>query len=226
MARGISAEKIAIVTNGADLERYVQGERMNDLRKELELDEGVFLASYIGTHGMAHGLGTVLRAAKRLEGEPGIRFLLVGDGAERERLLKEKEEMGLTNVIMLGQQPKERMPLFLSATDACLVLLIKSELFKTVLPSKIFEAMAMARPIVLGVEGESRELIEEGGCGMCIEPENDEELAEAILNLAKNPDMAKKLGEQGKRYVASRFDREALAMEYLDLLERTADRRI
>jgi glycosyltransferase involved in cell wall biosynthesis len=175
---------------------------------------------------MAHGLGTVLRAAKRLEGEPGIRFLLVGDGAERERLLKEKEEMGLTDVIMLGQQPKERMPLFLSATDACLVLLIKSELFKTVLPSKIFEAMAMARPIVLGVEGESRELIEEGGCGMCIEPENDEELAEAILNLAKNPDMAKKLGEQGKRYVASRFDREALAMEYLDLLERTADRRI
>jgi glycosyltransferase involved in cell wall biosynthesis len=225
MARGIPAEKIAIVTNGADLERYVQGERMNDLRKELELDEGVFLASYIGTHGMAHGLGTVLRAAKRLEGEPGIRFLLVGDGAERERLLKEKEEMGLTDVIMLGQQPKERMPLFLSATDACLVLLIKSELFKTVLPSKIFEAMAMGRPIVLGVEGESRELIEEGGCGMCIEPENDEELAEAILNLAKNPDMAKKLGEQGKRYVASRFDREALAMEYLDLLERTADRR-
>ena len=98
MARGIPAEKIAIVTNGADLERYVPGERMNDVRKELGLDEGVFLASYIGTHGMAHGLGTVLRAAKRLEGEPGIRFLLVGDGAERERLLKEKEDMGLTNV--------------------------------------------------------------------------------------------------------------------------------
>ena len=222
MARGIPEEKIDIVTNGADLERYVPGDRMNDARKELGLDESVFLASYIGTHGMAHGLSTVLRAAKRLDGEPGIRFLLVGDGAERERLLQEKEELGLSNVIMLGQQPKERMPQFLAATDACMVLLIKSELFKTVLPSKIFEAMAMGRPIVLGVEGESRELIEEGGCGLCIEPENDAELAEAILKLAKNPDMARDLGKKGKRYVASRFDREILAMEYLDLLERTA----
>lgn len=225
MARGIPEEKIDIVTNGADLERYVPGDRMNDARKELGLDESVFLASYIGTHGMAHGLSTVLRAAKRLEGEPGIRFLLVGDGAERERLLQDKEELGLTNVIMLGQQPKERMPQFLAATDACMVLLIKSELFKTVLPSKIFEAMAMGRPIVLGVEGESRELIEEGGCGLCIEPENDAQLAEAILKLAKQPGLARELGEKGERYVASRFDREVLAMEYLDLLERTAARR-
>jgi glycosyltransferase involved in cell wall biosynthesis len=222
MARGIPEEKIDIVTNGADLERYVPGDRMNDARKELGLDESVFLASYIGTHGMAHGLSTVLRAAKRLEGEPGIRFLLVGDGAERERLLQEKEELGLTNVIMLGQQPKECMPQFLAATDACMVLLIKSELFKTVLPSKIFEAMAMGRPIVLGVEGESRELIEKGGCGLCIEPENDAQLAEAILKLVKQLDLARELGEKGKRYVASRFDREVLAMEYLALLKRTA----
>jgi glycosyltransferase involved in cell wall biosynthesis len=103
-----------------------------------------------------------------------------------------------------------------------MVLLIKSELFKTVLPSKIFEAMAMGRPIVLGVEGESRELIEEGGCGLCIEPENDAQLAEAILKLAKLPGLARELGKKGKQYVASRFDREVLAMDYLDLLTRTA----
>ena len=225
MARGIPAEKISIVTNGADLERYVPGERMNEVRKELGLGENVFLASYIGTHGMAHGLGAVLRAAKRLQGEPGIRFLLVGDGAEREKLLRDKDKQGLDNVIMLGQQPKERMPLFLAATDACMVLLIKSELFKTVLPSKIFEAMAMGRPIVLGVDGESRELIEAGGCGLCIEPENDEDLASAILKLAKNPQLAKELGEKGKSHVASRFDREILAKEYLEILERTVARR-
>jgi glycosyltransferase involved in cell wall biosynthesis len=182
----------------------------------------VFLAAYIGTHGMAHGLDAVLRAAKRLQREPNIRFLLVGDGAEREKLVREKEEKELTNVIMLGQQPKERMPLFLAAADACMVLLIKSELFKTVLPSKIFEAMAMGRPIVLGVEGESRELIEAGGCGLCIEPENDAELAEAILELAKNPQLAKELGKNGMSHVASRFDREILAGEYVEILERTA----
>lgn len=219
MGRGIEGGKISIVTNGADLERYAPGERMNAARRDLGLGEEVFLASYIGTHGMAHGLHTILKAAKRLENEPDIRFLLVGDGAEREKLLKAKEDMGLTNVIMLGQQPKERMPDFLAATDACLVLLIKSELFKTVLPSKIFEAMAMKRPIILGVEGESRELVEEGGCGLCIEPENDQELAEAVLKLAREPELGTMLGESGAEFVARRFDREVLAMEYLGVLE-------
>lgn len=218
MGRAIDADKISIVTNGADLERYAPGERMNAVRRELGLDENVFVASYVGTHGMAHGLGTILRAAKRLENEPGIRFLLVGDGAEREKLLRERDEMGLTNVIMLGQQAKERMPLFLAATDACLVLLIRSELFKTVLPSKIFEAMAMKRPIVLGVEGESRELVEAGGCGLCIEPENDAELAEAVLKLARDTGLRRELGERGQGFVARNFDRETLAMRYLGIL--------
>ena len=222
MGRGIAAEKINVVTNGADLERYSPGERMNEARTELRLGEDVFLASYIGTHGMAHGLGTIMRAAKRLENEPGIRFLLVGDGAEREKLLREKEALGLHNVIMLGQQPKERMPEFLAASDACLVLLIKSELFKTVLPSKIFEAMAMKRPIILGVEGESRELLEEGGCGLCIEPENDQELAEAVLRLAREPVLTAALGDRGAEFVARRFDREVLAMAYLGVLEEVA----
>lgn len=222
MGRGVADGKISIVTNGADLERYSPAGRMNGARREFGLGEDVFLASYIGTHGMAHGLGTILKAAKRLENEPNIRFLLVGDGAEREKLLREKEAMGLHNVIMLGQQPKERMPEFLAATDACLVLLIKSELFKTVLPSKIFEAMAMQRPIVLGVEGESRELVEEGGCGLCIEPEDDRELAEAVLRLAREPELCRKLGESGAEFVARRFDREVLAMEYLGVLEGVA----
>jgi glycosyltransferase involved in cell wall biosynthesis len=222
MGRGIVGGKISVVTNGADLERYAPGERMNAARRELGLGEDVFLASYIGTHGMAHGLHTILKAAKRLENEPDIRFLLVGDGAEREKLLREKEALGLTNVIMLGQQPKERMPEFLAASDACLVLLIKSELFKTVLPSKIFEAMAMKRPIILGVEGESRELVEEGGCGLCIEPENDQELAEAVLRLAREPELGATLGERGADFVARRFDREVLAMEYLGVLEGVA----
>lgn len=222
MDRGIADQKVSIVTNGADLERFAPADRMNDVRRELGLGESVFLASYIGTHGMAHGLNTILKAARRLENEPDIRFLLVGDGAERDKLLKAKEDMGLTNVIMLGQQPKERMPDFLAASDACLVLLIKSELFKTVLPSKIFEAMAMKRPIVLGVEGESRELIEEAGCGICIEPENDQELAETVLRLARTPELCRQLGERGAEFVAQRFDRETLAREYLSILKRAA----
>lgn len=218
--RGVPQEKISIITNGADLERYAPGERMNAVREELGLDEDVFVASYIGTHGMAHGLGAVLKAAKLLEAEKNIHFLLVGDGAEREKLLWEKEALGLDNVTMLGQQPKEKMPLFLAATDACLVLLIKSELFKTVLPSKIFEAMAMGRPIVLGVEGESRELVEEGQCGLCVEPENEAALAEAVRRLASDPELQVTLGANGQEFVARCFNRETLAREYLEILTR------
>lgn len=219
MARGVSSEKISVITNGADLDRYVPGERMNDIRRELGLGEEMFVAAYIGTHGMAHGLDTVLRAAKLLEKEKNIHFLLVGDGANRDALLQEKERLGLTNVTMLGQQPKEKMPLFLAAADACLVLLIKSELFKTVLPSKIFEAMATGRPIVLGVEGESQELVEEGHCGLCIEPENEAALAQAMLDLAANPKLRADLGANGQVFVARRFNREVLAQEYLDILK-------
>lgn len=90
------------------------------------------------------------------------------------------------------------------------------------LPSKIFEAMAMKRPIILGVEGESRELVEEGGCGLCIEPENDQELAEAVLRLAREPELGAELGERGAEFVARRFDREVLAVEYLGVLEGVA----
>ena len=222
MARGIPGDKISIITNGADLERFEPSERMNEVRRELGLPEGVFVASYIGTHGMAHGLGTVLRAAERLRDEPNVRFLLVGDGAERQKLLKEKEALDLKNVIMLDQQPKDRMPHFLAASDACLVLLIKSDLFKTVLPSKIFEAMAMKRPLVLGVEGESRELVEAGGCGICIEPENDLELSEALRTLAQDKAFAVKLGEQGREFVSAYYDREVLATRYLRILESIA----
>lgn len=220
--RGVPQEKISIITNGADLERYAPGERMNAVREELGLGEGVFVASYIGTHGMAHGLGAVLKAAKLLEAEKNIHFLLVGDGAEREKLLREKEALGLDNVTMLGQQSKEKMPFFLAATDACLVLLIKSELFKTVLPSKIFEAMAMGRPIVLGVEGESRELVEEGQCGLCVEPENEAALAEAVRELASDPELRVTLGANGQEFVARHFNRETLAREYLEILMRVS----
>ena len=205
--RGVPQEKISI---------------MNAVREELGLGEDVFVASYIGTHGMAHGLGAVLKAAKLLEAEKSIHFLLVGDGAEREKLLREKEALGLDNVTMLGQQPKEKMPLFLAATDACLVLLIKSELFKTVLPSKIFEAMAMGRPIVLGVEGESRELVEEGQCGLCMEPENEAALTEAVRKLASDPQLRVTLGTNGQEFVARRFNRETLAREYLEILTRVS----
>lgn len=217
-ARGVSRDRISVIKNGADLERFIPGRKENDFRREHGLT-GKFVASYVGTHGMAHGLGTIFEAAELLKDRDDIVFLLVGDGAERDQLVRMRDEWGLSNVLMLPQQPKEMMPSILAATDASLVLLRKTDLFKTVIPSKIFEAMAMERAIVLGVEGESRQIIEEGECGICIEPENSNELADALVRLRENPALAESLGKNGRTFVQESFNREILAMRYLKLLE-------
>ena len=187
------------------------------LARELGL-EGRFVAAYFGTHGMAHRLETVLEAAKLLEHDPRIAFLLAGGGAERARLLARKEEMGLANVVMLDQQPKARMPALWGLSDVSLVLLKRTDLFKTVIPSKIFEAMAMERPIVLGVEGESRGIVEGAGCGIAIEPDNAAELASAVTRLADDPALARAMGERGRRHVTTHFDRDVLAARFERLL--------
>lgn len=218
MRRGVPGERISVITNGADLEQYGPLPKQNGVRESLGLDRE-FMASYIGTHGMAHGLDTVLRAAELLKDREQVRFLLVGGGAERVNLLRQKESLGLSNVIMLPQQPKEMMPSFLAASDACMVLLKKQDLFKTVIPSKIFEAMAMERPVILGVEGESRAIIEAAGCGVCIEPGNHHQLAETVLLLSHDEGRVRELGKQGRRFVIEKYNRDRLASDYLRLIQ-------
>ncbi|MBU4259823.1 MAG: glycosyltransferase family 4 protein [Proteobacteria bacterium] len=216
--KGVMPERISVVTNGADFDKFNPLPKQNDTSKEFGLEDK-FVVSYIGTHGMAHSLQTVLKAANLLKTEKQIVFLLVGDGAERDNLVKEKEALGLENVLMLPQQPKEKMPEFLAASDACMILLKKSDLFKTVIPSKIFETMAMERPIILGVEGESREIIEKAKSGLCIEPENHQQLAEAVLRLYNDPKLSESLGRNGRRFVKDNFDRDKLAETYLGILQ-------
>jgi glycosyltransferase involved in cell wall biosynthesis len=151
-----------------------------------------------------------------------VAFLLAGDGAERERLIQRRDELRLGNVYIVGQQSKDRMPAIWALTDVSLVLLRKRATFESVIPSKIFEAMAMARPIILGVRGESQRIVEAAGAGLCIEPENDEELAEAVRDLAGSPERARALGLAGRRYVEQNYDRRRLAGRFEDLLKRVS----
>lgn len=218
--RGVPREKITVVKNGADLSRFIPAPRFNRFREEVGVAER-FVVSYLGTHGMAHALGTVLDAAELLREREDIVFLLVGDGAEREHLARERERRGLENVVMLGQQPKERMPEILAASDACLVHLRRSDLFTTVIPSKIFETMAMERPILLGVEGETRRLVEEGECGLFFQPEDARDLASAAVRLADSPSLGERLGRNGRDFVRRHFNRDVLALRYLELLHGT-----
>jgi glycosyltransferase involved in cell wall biosynthesis len=209
--------KISVVRNGVDLSLFRRGGDANQAKQKLGL-AGRFVAAYVGTHGMAHGLDTLLDAARLLADDARIVFLLVGDGAERERLVARAAQMGLENVRIIGQRPKSEMPTVWAATDISIIHLKRSDTFKKVLPSKMFEAMAMECPIVLGVEGEAKALLEEAGAGIAVAPENAKELAAAVTRIAGEPQLAARCGRGGSAHVREHFDRTQLAARYLALL--------
>jgi glycosyltransferase involved in cell wall biosynthesis len=223
LARGVPAERISVIMNGIDLAMFRPRERDAGLARRLGLEHR-FVVGYSGTIGMASGLDVVLRAAEllRRRGRDDVRLLLVGDGAERQQLEAEARRRGLENVVFTGRQDRGLVPAFLSLCDACLVHLRKAELFETVMPSKIFEAAGVARPLILGVGGEARSLMERAGCGIAMEPENAEELVEAILRLAGDPRLRESLGRAGRAYVEAHHDRDRLAADYLGVLEKVA----
>ena len=221
--KGIAGTKIEVVKNGVDLDFYDFVEGANPVVEELGL-AGKFVASYFGTHGMAHHLETVLEAAALLRERKDVVFLLVGDGAERQKLLALQRTRDLDNVVMLDQQPKQKMPLLWQCSSVSMVLLKKSDLFHMVIPSKIFESMSMQKPVILGVEGESREIIETARSGLCIEPQNAAELARCVVELADNPALCKELGQNGRKYVVQNFDRRVLAAKYEHVMARVLSR--
>jgi hypothetical protein len=220
-ANGIPADKIAVVRNGADLKGFTPGPKPEALEKRYGL-EGQFVAAYIGTIGMAHGLGTILEAAERMKDVPGIAFVLVGDGAERAALEREAKDRGLRNVVFVGPVGKDQVVDYWRLADAALVLLRDRPVFRHVLPSKMFEAMATERPIVLGVLGESAELLQAAGAGIVIQPEGAEALADALRRLAADPQGARELGRNGRRFVEAELDRDKLAAQMLEELRAAA----
>lgn len=213
---------IAVIKNGVDLSHFTADPAAADAFRAEHGLTGKFVASYIGTHGMAHGLDTVIAAAERLRRRDDIAILMVGGGAERERLRAIRDERGLTNLVMIGQMPKAAMPAIWGASDAALVLLKRVDTFKTVIPSKMFEAMALGVPMVLGVEGEAKALMDQGGAGIAITPEDDVELAAAIEKLADDRALGQRIGASAQTYVRANFDRETLARDYLAAFEAIA----
>jgi glycosyltransferase involved in cell wall biosynthesis len=217
LANGGRQGHVTVIRNGVDLDFFEPRSADTDYARQLGV-EGKFVAAYVGTHGMAHGLQLLIEAAQRLTHRDDIAILLAGDGAERNRLAAEIESRGLTNIRLLGQLPKSDMPRLWTITDASLVVLKKLDLFLTVIPSKLFESMAMCRPIILGVAGESAELLEESGSGIVIEPENVDQLVAAITHLADSAELCRELGAKGRAYVETHFDRRVLAERFEQLL--------
>ena len=168
--------------------------------------------------GNAHGLETLLDAAARLQQQnPNVLFLLVGEGAEKEKIKTLAQSRGLTNLRFLDQQPREKIPAFISASDACLVLLKKTDVFKTVIPTKMLEFMSCARPVILGVDGQARQIVEDAGAGIVIEPENSAALVAAINRLSAESRTRHIAGSKGKGIHRREFLPRALPRKNISL---------
>jgi len=216
ISRGIDGDKIKIIPNGANLELFSERAKDQELLEKLNL-KGKFVVGYIGTHGMAHGLDFIVKCASKVMDDK-IHFLFIGDGAEKQHIVNLAKKLHLKNVTFLDPVDKKAVPQYLSVIDIALVPLKKTETFKTVIPSKIFEASAMGKPVLLGVDGQARELIEKYKCGLFYEPENEEDFLKKLLLIKNDVKLYKKL-QEGCKKLAEDFDRKRWAVEMLDILK-------
>ena len=222
VGRGVDGDKITVVTNGVDLTRFFPKPREAALADRYGL-AGKFVVGYIGTHGMAHGLDTVLETARLLQSRPegqAIYFLLLGDGACKRALQSKAEQWGLTSVIFLQTVSRDEVARYWSLLDVFVIHLKADPLFATVIPSKLFEGMAMGAPVLHGVGGESARIVEEEGVGLTFEPENPAAMASALTAMAAKEDMRRQMATRA-RLAALRYDRRVLAADMLRVLEQT-----
>jgi glycosyltransferase involved in cell wall biosynthesis len=205
--RGVPASKVVTIRNGADVEFW----------QPIEL-EGRFVALYIGAHGISHALGSILESAARLRNQQNIQFLFVGEGAEKDQLIRQAEEARLANVHFLDPVDKHAVREFYAVADVCLVPLRDIPLFQSFIPSKMFEIMSMERPIIGSVRGETADILRESGGALVVEPEDSEAIAQAVLWIYEHPDEAQAMGQRGRQFMANNYSRRSLAELYVDVM--------
>ena len=220
--RGVDPEEVDIVMNGVDRELFRPRVVDSAVASRFGV-AGRFVVTYCGGVGPVHSLDVVVRAGAKLRdrGRRDIVFLIVGDGARLDALRQAAAEAALDNVVFTGRLERSRIPAVLACSDACLVHMRASKTFASIMPSKIFEAAAMGLPIILGARGFAKRFVEDARCGVCIAPEDADGLTAAVLRLANEPALGRRLGRAGRSHVA-RFDRDRLAARYLDIITRTA----
>jgi len=217
--RGIDRNKIEVVTNGVDMTRFRPMPKDEELVEQLGLRDR-FVAGYVGTHGMAHHLETILEAADRIRTDPEgktFHFVLLGDGARKQALQTEAARRGLDNVTFIDSVSKEQVARYWSLLDVSIIHLRKTDLFTMVIPSKLFECMGMGIPVLHGVAGESAEIVKREGVGVVFPPEDAEALARALLALQGDPQGYTRYRERCLQ-AAPRYDRAARAQAMLDVV--------
>jgi glycosyltransferase involved in cell wall biosynthesis len=221
----VTGKQACLITNGAEIPVLLQhGEDVAATRKKFGWNE-TFVVGYIGTHGLVHGLETVLEAAKLLAEHKEIRFVLFGDGTDKERLVALAEKRELKNITFYPPQPRAQIVEILRCFDVALVPVRGLELLRGALPSKMFEVMGAGIPVVASLSGEAQEVIEEARGGICVRPEDYRAIADAVLRLFKDPGLRAEMGASGRRYVLKHFSRRDIAEKYERLVCATVVRR-
>jgi colanic acid biosynthesis glycosyl transferase WcaI len=213
-------EKVSVIVNGVDDKFFCPQPEQVEIAREFGLEQR-FVVGYIGTIGNAHGIETLVELAALLNtSDPEMFFLVVGEGAEKGKLEQLAAEKRLNNLAVFPGQPRSRIPAIIAASRVCLVLLRKSELFKTVIPTKMLEFMACGRPLVAAVEGEAADLVHKAGAGICVTPGDALALAEALRTLYRDPALREQLGNHARDFIRRERSRANTAVEYISVLEK------
>jgi len=212
------ARWVELVPNGADPSMFDPHQNGSRTRQQWGL-EREFVVLYAGAHGLSNDLEVVLQSANILRDEPHIRFVLVGDGKEKFRLIRQAEEMGLTNIIFMPPVAKKEMSETLSAADACLAILKPLEWYKTTYPNKVFDYMAAAKAVVLAIDGVIREVVETHNAGVAVPPGDPQALAQVIRSLAADPQKTREMGLAGRRAVENCYNRRRFSIRLAEIIE-------
>jgi len=223
--RGLGPAHVATITNGVDCDAFRPGPRENEIRRTHQLGNK-FVVLYIGAHGISQALSALLATAQTLDDDPDVLFVFVGEGAEKRMLTEKAARMQLRNVRFVGGQPKHLMSQWYAAADVVLVPLRNVPLFETFIPSKMFEVMACARPIIGSVRGEARTILERSNGAIVVDPEDSAAVAAAVRSLRRDPELGARLGSAARRFVEANYDRRTLAQQYLRLLEEVGASRL
>ncbi len=212
--KGGQPDSVRVVPNWVDTDFIQPGPRDNSFRQAFGLDDR-FVVQFAGVMGYSQDLDTVVRAAALLRDQPDILFQLVGDGVERIRLEERAKVLRLTNIMFTALQPRERYPMTVLASDACLVTLHK-EVRTPVVPSKLLSVMAAGKPVLMSVDlaGDAPAIVRAADCGICVPPGQPVQLAEAVLRLKRDPTRAARMGANGRRYVELHFSKYACIGQY------------
>jgi glycosyltransferase involved in cell wall biosynthesis len=219
LSKGISPEKLIIIPNGAntDLFTFKPTERER-IRQELDF-QSKFVAVYAGIHGLAQGLETVIMAAQLLQDKQDVHFLFIGEGPKKQELQSLAIKYNLKNVTFIPEKPRQDISAYLSAADIALVPLRKAEIFTAVLPSKIFDAWACEKPVLISIDGEARTLVENVNGGIYIPPEDPKKITEALIHFMNIPEELQRMGKNGRKFTEEHHSRYTLAVKLITHLE-------